>query len=117
MGHISFGDICKSRYWLSIERRPWAWWRWILSFGPTYCGTTHGVCLCLPFCVVLGHRRNLDWEPGDDQAYKSLACLHYQCAEGNCVDTALYKRMGKMLDSAAHHVVGQLDEYEEAEWG
>jgi hypothetical protein len=64
--YVSFCDICNSRYWLSIEMRPWAWWRRFLKFGPTYCGTTHGVILGLPFCVVIGHRRNLDGERGYD---------------------------------------------------
>lgn len=59
MWHKSFGDICTSRYWLSIQRRPWAWWRWGLSFGPTYNGTTHGICLCLPCLVILGHVRSV----------------------------------------------------------
>lgn len=54
---LSFGDICESRYWLSIERRPMDWHRWLLSFGPTYNGTDRGVLLCLPFVVVIAHRR------------------------------------------------------------
>ena len=56
---VSFGDICKSRYWISFEPRFFAWWRWGLSFGPTYNGTTHGICLMLPFCVIIGHRREI----------------------------------------------------------
>jgi len=64
--HASIGDITESRYWLSVERKPWRWWRWGCEFGPTYCGTTHGICLMLPFCVVLGHIRDLDWKPEDN---------------------------------------------------
>jgi len=55
---VSFGDICKTTFWLSFERKPWAWWRWGLSFGPTYNGTVRGICLMLPFMVVLGHQRD-----------------------------------------------------------
>ena len=60
MWHFSFGDIRTSRYWISFARRPLAWWRWHLSFGPTYNGTTAGICLMLPCLVVLGHVRNLN---------------------------------------------------------
>jgi hypothetical protein len=58
MWHRSFGDISNSRYWLSFARRPWAWWRWHLSFGPTYNSTTGGILLCLPFLVIIGHIRD-----------------------------------------------------------
>jgi len=54
---LSFGDICLSRFWISFEPRPFAWWRWGLSFGPTYNGTTGGIYVAMPFLVVLGHRR------------------------------------------------------------
>jgi hypothetical protein len=55
--HISFGDICRTRYWISFELHYWAWWRWFVSFGPTYNGTTHGVVVGLPCLVIIGHRR------------------------------------------------------------
>ena len=54
---VSFGDICTSKVWVSFERRYFALWRWHLSFGPTYNGTTGGFCLGLPFAVIIGHYR------------------------------------------------------------
>lgn len=60
MWHYSFGDICTSRFWLSIARRPFAWWRWHVSFGPTYNGTTHGLLITTPLFVVIGHRRSVE---------------------------------------------------------
>lgn len=57
---VSFGDICKSRYWLSIERKPFAWWRWGVFFGPTYNGTDAGFIAMTPVAVVIWHRRVLD---------------------------------------------------------
>lgn len=57
--YISFGDICNTKYWISFELRPWAWWRWFVGFGPTYNGTTHGVVIALPCLVILGHRREI----------------------------------------------------------
>lgn len=58
MWHISFGDIGKSRFWISFQRRPWAWWRWWLSFRPTYMGTIRGLHIGLPFMTVIGHQRD-----------------------------------------------------------
>lgn len=57
----SFGDICKTKYWLSFQRRPFAWWRWYIGFGPSYIGTTHGVCIATPWLVILGHIRDLNF--------------------------------------------------------
>lgn len=59
MWHWSIGDICTSRYWISFERRPWAWWRWHWSTGPTYNGTVRGFLLCVPCLSVLAHERGL----------------------------------------------------------
>ena len=56
---VSFGDICKSRYWISFEPRYFAWWRWHFSLGPTYNGTTSGVCFATPWFVIVGHVRDL----------------------------------------------------------
>lgn len=55
----SIGDICNTTYWLSIERKPFQYVKWMLKFGPTYNGTTHGILISVPGYVVLGHRRNL----------------------------------------------------------
>jgi hypothetical protein len=56
---MSLGDICKTKYWISIERRPFAWWRWGINFKPPYYGTTKGVLLMTPFFTILGHIRDL----------------------------------------------------------
>jgi len=55
----SIGHIAESRFYLSIERKPVAWWRWFVSFGPTYNGTTHGVVWGTPWFAVLGHIRKV----------------------------------------------------------
>jgi hypothetical protein len=57
MWYVSFGDISKTRYWLSFQRRPWSW-RWWLSFRPTYNGTICGLHIGLPFMTILGHIRD-----------------------------------------------------------
>jgi hypothetical protein len=54
---MSIGDIQFSRFWISVERRYFAWWRWYIGFGPTYNGTTAGLCIALPFAVIVGHYR------------------------------------------------------------
>lgn len=62
----SFGDITKTKYWLSFEQKPWRWSRWGFSIMPgTYCGTTKGLIIMLPFMVVLGHVRDLNWKPSE----------------------------------------------------
>lgn len=61
MWSFSFGDICKSRLWLSIARKPFRWDRWYAEhFNGTYNGTVYGVILATPWFVILGHERNLD---------------------------------------------------------
>lgn len=51
------GDIRTTRIWLSVERKPLAWWRWGVWFGPTYNGTTHGICVATPLFVLISHIR------------------------------------------------------------
>lgn len=52
------GDIQRTRLWLSVNRRPLRWSRWLLSFGGTYNGTIGGVVLATPFFVLIGHVRS-----------------------------------------------------------
>ena len=60
MGTIfRIGDIGKTKYWLSVERRPFNIRRWFLSFKPTYFGTTAGICIIFPGFSILGHIRDL----------------------------------------------------------
>ena len=52
------------------------------------------------------------------QAYKSLGCWLYQCAEGdNPEESALYKLMNQVKGYLAEHIVSRLPEYEKAPWG
>ena len=52
------------------------------------------------------------------QAYKSLTCWLYQCAEGNIPETnALYKAMDRVKDLLANELVTKTPEYEKAYWG
>ena len=48
------------------------------------------------------------------QAYRALDCLLYQCSEGDCPETAIYKTMEKMLHNTAAELVCGLPEYEAA---
>lgn len=51
------------------------------------------------------------------QAYKSLQCWLYQCAEGDIPETSLlYAAMKKVHDEIAHSIVSALPEYDKARW-
>ncbi len=50
------------------------------------------------------------------QAYKSLACWLYQCAEGNVPETPLYRAMQRVKWSIADHIICELPAYNKAEW-
>jgi len=51
------------------------------------------------------------------QAYKSLGCWLYQCAEGNVPDESLlYAAMTKVYGEMAHEIVRNLPAYEKARW-
>ena len=50
------------------------------------------------------------------QWLKSLVCLRYQCSEGDCDKDPLYERLTARINSLALAIVGQLPEYEAAEW-
>lgn len=58
MWHRSIGSITDSRFWLSIQRRPFNIRRWFIGFGKTYVGTTHGICIIVPGFSILGHIRD-----------------------------------------------------------
>ena len=62
MWHKSLGDICKTRFWISLERRPFRLGRWGVSFGPTYVGTKRGLVIMTPWVVVVGHERDLGYQ-------------------------------------------------------
>lgn len=67
MRYFSFGDICNSRCWISFQFRPWASWRWWLSFKPTYQGTIRGLHIGLPFMTIIGHVRDLSFDHSQKQ--------------------------------------------------
>ena len=51
------------------------------------------------------------------QSLNSLQCWLYQCTEGDCDETPLYKRMRALSDEWAQIIVHRLPEYEKARWG
>jgi hypothetical protein len=50
------------------------------------------------------------------QQYKSLACLVYQCTEGNVPQTALYHVLMRRKIDLALDIVHSLDAYRTADW-
>ena len=52
---FSFGDIVKSKAWLSVEFRRNV--GWCASLGKTYGGTKAGIVLSLGCVVIIGHIR------------------------------------------------------------
>ena len=58
------------------------------------------------------------WRPSSPiQVCKSLACLRYQCTEGDVPDSPLYKAITSFRDRLTSHIVTGLPEYSEAHWG
>lgn len=51
------------------------------------------------------------------QAYKSLQCWLYQCAEGGVPSDPLYKTMTEVLHRIGADIIGELPAYEKAVWG
>ena len=52
----------------------------------------------------------------DVQGLKSLQCWHYQCAEGNVPEHALYKVFDRLGLYLAKHIVDRSPQYDKAEW-
>ena len=50
-------------------------------------------------------------------ALKSLKCWLYQCSEGDCDKSELYKLMDDLANSWAYDIVTSLPEYDKAIWG
>jgi hypothetical protein len=55
--------------------------------------------------------------PQPIQAYKSLQCWLYQCAEGDVPQTDLYKMFDEVQKQLAIEIVGNLPAYNAADWG
>lgn len=51
------------------------------------------------------------------QAYKSLRCWLYQCAEGDVPERLLFATMECVAQALAVAIVGDLPEYKTADWG
>jgi hypothetical protein len=51
------------------------------------------------------------------QAYKSLSCFLYQCAEGDVPTMPLFKALQRIKAHIAEAVVSRLPDYEKAVWG
>jgi hypothetical protein len=55
--------------------------------------------------------------PSNVDVYSSVACLHYQCSEGDVIEQDLFKALTSLYHRLAHHIVQKSDAYERAEWG
>ena len=51
------------------------------------------------------------------QIFKNIQCWLYQCNEGECSETPLYKILDKYAGDLARDIVSELPEYETANWG
>jgi len=57
------------------------------------------------------------YPPSTIQAYKSLGCFLYQCAEGDIPQkNDLYKMFDQIYSEIAHSLARTLPEYEKAKW-
>ena len=54
MQYFSIGDICKSRFWASIEFKPTGTG---FRIGKTYGGTKTGLVICARRVVIIAHIR------------------------------------------------------------
>lgn len=50
------------------------------------------------------------------QAYKSITCFLYQCAEGNVPETEFFKLIKEISHRWAHGIVSSLPGYDKATW-
>lgn len=59
------------------------------------------------------------WEPYPPimQLYKDIACLVYQCTEGDVIHDPLYKQLQEYYNDLAHAIVHRLDGWNKAKWG
>jgi len=60
-----------------------------------------------------------EWTPYPPimQLYKDLACLIYQCTEGDIPSDPLYKQLKDYYNDLAHTIIHRLPDFEKAEWG
>jgi len=56
--HLSIGDICTSRIWISLERRHQPVLTPFFHVGPTYVGALTGVSIGYRRLVLLAHIRS-----------------------------------------------------------
>ena len=52
----------------------------------------------------------------DEQLFKHLECLSYQCAEGNVPESQLYKQLEELIGAIARAIVGKSKTYDAAKW-
>lgn len=55
------------------------------------------------------------WAP--TQLYKHLCCLRYQMAEGEVIDSDIYKELDTLVTDLADIIVSNSAEYSQSEWG
>jgi hypothetical protein len=110
----SLGDIARTRYWVSYESRPWAWWRWYFTPGPTYNGTTAGFVWALPWAVIIGHRRDIPvvkrqgWR---SQSYRGWAIAHHEDDTHTWWQATRYGVRMRSRDREA--LAGMIDQHED----
>ena len=51
------------------------------------------------------------------EQFKAIACLLYQCCEGNVPKSPLYDALNHAAGELAQRIVRDLPEYEQASWG
>ena len=51
------------------------------------------------------------------QAFKSFQCFLYQCSEGKCPESSLYRKIERVKNHIASQIISNLPEYQKAIWG
>lgn len=49
--------------------------------------------------------------------YKALTCLLYQCSEGDCPDSPVFKALERLKAAVAEEIISAMPEYTAAPWG
>jgi hypothetical protein len=52
----------------------------------------------------------------DEQLFKHLECLSYQCAEGDVPETEIYAQLEALIGAIARSIVGSSEKYKASKW-
>lgn len=52
----------------------------------------------------------------NEQLFKYLECLSYQCAEGDCEQSETYQKLERLIGHIARAIVSESKQYELARW-